>query len=146
MSALQPPTYIEPHELAPLLRDKSMVPRKDYVIIDVRGDDFANGNIPTAINIPSELFLDRPAAYVERFRDVPKIIFHCALSQVRGPKCATRYYAAFMEGLQETEQKEGLATQQVYILRGGFDGWQRMYRKEADLVEKFNEAYWDDPW
>lgn len=59
------------------------VPKKDYVVVDVRDDDFVGGNIKGAINKPSREFLMNVDGLVKQTRDVPLVIFHCALSQVR---------------------------------------------------------------
>ncbi|KAJ3057462.1 hypothetical protein HK097_006390 [Rhizophlyctis rosea] len=139
------PEYIEPADLARLLKDPCLRLGKDLVIIDVRGDDFEHGNIAGCVNIPAQQFLDRPMAYVERFEGVPKVIFHCALSQVRGPKCATRYYSALMQGLQDMANKHEILPQQVLILRGGFDAFQRANRNDPKLLENFNQVFWDNP-
>jgi Cdc25 family phosphatase len=34
------PVYAEPEEIVALIRDASKKPGKDYVIVDVRGDDY----------------------------------------------------------------------------------------------------------
>ena len=49
-------------------------------------------------------------------------MFHCALSQQRGPKAALRY-------LREKERMGGEAEgkkQKVYVLEGGFVKWQEL--------------------
>lgn len=58
-------------------------PRKDFVVVDVRDDDYAGGNIKGAINEPSQEFLKNVDGLVRQTKDVPLVIFHCALSQVR---------------------------------------------------------------
>ena len=59
------------------------VPWKDYCVIDVRDDDWRGGNIAGAHNSPSHGFLLKVDELVQRTRDVPVVVFHCALSQVR---------------------------------------------------------------
>jgi len=58
-------------------------PKKDFVVVDVRDEDFAGGNIKGAINQPSRQFLMNVDGLVKKTKTVPLIIFHCALSQVR---------------------------------------------------------------
>ena len=55
----------------------------DYVVVDVRDDDWEGGNIKGARNEPSYGFLARVDALVQQTKDVPLVIFHCALSEVR---------------------------------------------------------------
>ncbi len=57
--------------------------KKAFVVVDVRDDDFAGGNIKGAINEPSNGFLMNVDGLVKQTKAVPLIIFHCALSQVR---------------------------------------------------------------
>lgn len=56
---------------------------KDYFIVDVRDDDYEGGNIKGSHNSPSSYFLAKVDALVEKTKDIPIVIFHCALSQVR---------------------------------------------------------------
>ncbi|KAJ3016448.1 hypothetical protein HKX48_004023 [Thoreauomyces humboldtii] len=155
MSSYVDPKYMEPSALVALMEDSSQVAGADYVVVDgtplvasritpVRDDDFAHGNILHAVNIPSRDFLEHPAEHVERFRDVPKVVFHCALSQVRGPKCAKRFAEALSKG-EKTAVQEGKSPQEVFILRGGFENWQSGLDRRH-LIEAYNEEYWKAPW
>jgi len=70
-------------ELADLMKGDK-VTTKDYLVVDVRNDDYAGGNIRNSLNQPSgEFFTSNINALVERTKDVPLVIFHCALSQQR---------------------------------------------------------------
>jgi Cdc25 family phosphatase len=57
---------------------------KDYLVVDVRGDDYLGGNIKNSLNLPSgDVFSSNIDSLVEQTKDVPLVIFHCALSQQR---------------------------------------------------------------
>jgi hypothetical protein len=56
--------------------------------LDVRDDDFIGGHIPNCRNEPSVTFLDTLDDLVRDIKDVPQVIFHCALSQSR---CVTHF-------------------------------------------------------
>ncbi|SRR6266403_2031749 len=58
-------------------------PGKDYLVVDVRDSDFIGGHIPNCRNEPSTSFLDTLDDLVRDTKDVPQVIFHCALSQSR---------------------------------------------------------------
>ncbi|GAB5585308.1 Cdc25 phosphatase Ibp1 [Umbelopsis nana] len=60
-------------EIIKLLRDKTKVPRKDYVIIDVRDHDFEGGNIPGSVNVPSQHFIDSVQKLIEEYKNVPQV-------------------------------------------------------------------------
>ncbi|CAO3612886.1 unnamed protein product [Mucor fragilis] len=129
------PVYAEAEEVMDLVRDPSKQPGKDYIIVDVRGEDYKGGHIPGSINIPANEMYDKANDLIREYSQVPKIYFHCALSQVRGPKSA-RIYAETLNNLgTETEQK-------VKILRFGFEGWHDKYSKEKDLIEDYDEVIW----
>lgn len=59
------------------------VPKKDFVVVDVRDDDYVGGNIKGSMNYPSTEFLSNVDGLVRETKEVPLVIFHCALSQVR---------------------------------------------------------------
>lgn len=67
-----------------LLKDPSKTPHKDYLICDVRDDDRVGGHILSSVNYPSHQFYGSTIdGLVEKTKDVPIMVFHCALSQVR---------------------------------------------------------------
>jgi hypothetical protein len=70
-------------ELAEIIKSDNKVPKKDYVVVDVRDDDFVGGNIVGAVNKPSKSFGTNVTELVEETKEVPLVVFHCVLSQVR---------------------------------------------------------------
>ena len=74
--------YNNAQELAALIKSDKR-PNSDYIIVDVRDDDFVGGNIKYAINSPSESFEDQVKHLVEKTKQIPTVVFHCALSQQR---------------------------------------------------------------
>lgn len=71
--------YLSPQELEALIKGGT----KDYLIVDVRDDDYRGGNIKGAINIPSEKFTTELYQLIDDTKNASKIIFHCTLSQQR---------------------------------------------------------------
>ncbi|GAA5913216.1 hypothetical protein JCM8208_003237 [Rhodotorula glutinis] len=87
-------TFLNPDQLEQLVRKGQ--PGKDYAVVDVRDDDYRGGNLPGAIRAPTEQRTEQSVQdLVEQLKDVPTVIFHCTMSQVRGPKAA-RIYADAM--------------------------------------------------
>ncbi|KNE55504.1 hypothetical protein AMAG_01392 [Allomyces macrogynus ATCC 38327] len=137
---------MQPAELAAMLRSPALVPGKDYLVVDVRDDDFEGGNIPGALHLPSHqlsspyTFDARP--HLDQFMTIPKLIFHCAMSQQRGPK------AAMLIGRLLTEDAATATTAmpELYVLRGGFAAWQSAYKTEPDLLENYNAKMWEEGW
>ncbi|KAK0701913.1 hypothetical protein B0T26DRAFT_682009 [Lasiosphaeria miniovina] len=60
-------------------------------IIDVRDDDYIGGHIRGAQNVPSRTIDAMFPTLVRRLQDKETVVFHCALSQQRGPGAALRY-------------------------------------------------------
>ncbi|KAL2919235.1 Cdc25 phosphatase Ibp1 [Polyrhizophydium stewartii] len=130
--------YADQEELLALISDPAKKPGRDYLVVDVRGDDYAGGHIPGARNVPSNVLLENPDQQLQELGGVPVLFFHCALSQVRGPKCANRYAEALARAGRS-------GTQQVKVLRGGFEQWQARFRGDPKLVEDWDAEMWDVP-
>ncbi|KAJ3100539.1 hypothetical protein HDU96_010301 [Phlyctochytrium bullatum] len=129
--------YIEPEKVAEWLKDPSLKNGVDYQIVDVRGDDFEGGHIRGAKNIPAHEIVDNTEAYLEELAKPKKLVFHCALSQVRGPKSANTY-------LRTLQEKGAELNQEVLVLQGGFTTWQYRYKDDKDLVEGYKPELWRD--
>ena len=97
-------------------------------IIDVRDEDFEGGCIPGAVNVPSESFDDRVVSLVDELRNHDMVVFHCMLSQVRGPSCAARFAT-------QLKKVEGHSVE-VRVLANGFKGWSRRFGDtRPDLIQ-----------
>ena len=107
---------------------------KKPTIIDVRDEDRIEGHIPTSRHVPSETFNDQLPALVDDLRDDPVVVFHCALSQQRGPRAAMQYLKARRRlGLESNDDDDDdddddrrKTRQKVYILEGGYAAWQEL--------------------
>lgn len=104
-------------QLAEMLRSPS-APRP--LIIDVRDSDFAGGHIRSAVNLPEDNFIsdDDVDAIVTKYKDEEMIVFHCMLSQVRGPSCARRFLNRMIVVLADQEKKLD-----VRVLTGGYQNF-----------------------
>ncbi|EEB97631.1 hypothetical protein MPER_03014 [Moniliophthora perniciosa FA553] len=134
--------YITGDELADIIKS-SKVAKKDYLVVDVRDDDFEGGNIKGALNKPSKDFLMHVDELVKDTKDVPLVIFHCTLSQVRGPKAARIYQETRQNVLEEGN--EGSITE-VVVLRDGFSQFQVKYKDDPELVENWSKDVWASDW
>lgn len=98
---------------------------------------------------------------VRQLRDTETVVFHCALSQQRGPGAALRYIRererlaqsakkaedaaegeASADGAKEGPSKP--ADQKVYVLDRGFVGWQEVYGTDERLTEGYRKELWED--
>ncbi|CAH1760872.1 4614_t:CDS:2 [Entrophospora sp. SA101] len=115
--------FIEPNELKNIIKDKTKIPGKDYLIVDVRDEDYS----------PSSEINDSLESLISDY--IPQLIFTCALSQVRGPKCARIYSERIALKNVKTDQK-------VLVLRGGVAGWQKENGQDIELMENYDREHW----
>ena len=119
-------------------------------VIDVRDDDHVGGHIKDSIHAPSSSLDYRIPQLIRELGDKKTVVFHCALSQQRGPSAALKYLRereqkvekgdVAQEGTEEGEQKE----QEVCVLEKGFVGWQKLYGKDERVTEAYAEDIWVD--
>ncbi|WZY79965.1 hypothetical protein YC2023_026349 [Brassica napus] len=77
-----------------------------------------DGHIAGSLHYASGSFEDRISHLVQNVKDKDTLVFHCALSQVRGPTCARR----LVNYLDEKKQETGIKN--IMILERGFNGWE----------------------
>lgn len=125
--------------------------------------------------MPSQTLLSNSGAkgigkLVKRLEEKEVVVFHCALSQQRGPSVALKYLRekeklkAKEEASEQLEGKtkgddgagEGAGggkgqsngaerkEQKVYVLDRGFVGWQELYGVDEQLTEGYSRALWKD--
>lgn len=76
-------------------------------------------HIAGSMHVPSSTHDTTLPELVRRLADKETVVFHCMLSQQRGPSAALKY-------ARERERLLGSSArtaQEVVILQGGFDGW-----------------------
>lgn len=111
---------------------------RSYAIIDVRDDDHIGGNIKTSIHVPSTALEDSLHTLLPKLADKKTVVFHCSLSQQRGPSAALRY-------LRELDANGGGPPegQNVYVLDLGFVGWAADYGTDQRLTQNFRKELWE---
>ncbi|KAL4913264.1 Rhodanese-like domain-containing protein [Aspergillus aurantiobrunneus] len=109
-------------------------------IIDVRDSDHIGGHIFSSTWVPSSTLDHRMPELVRTLQDKEKVVFHCALSQQRGPSAALRYARERERMLGSDEGHK----QEVFVLEGGFVQWQEKYGKDVRLTEAYVEDIWQE--
>ena len=125
ISTMSLPSYMTKETLADLLGAPSA---GAVAVIDVRDDDYVGGHIKGAQNVPSSTLDYRMPELVRTLKGKEKIIFHCALSQQRGPAAARMYLREKDKAITRDEDQHAGSSgkQEVFILEGGFTQWQRV--------------------
>ncbi|QVM09527.1 hypothetical protein D8B26_004185 [Coccidioides posadasii str. Silveira] len=109
-------------------------------IIDVRDSDHVGGHILSSTWIPSSSLEAHIPELIRTLKDKEQVVFHCALSQQRGPSAALRYAR---ERARVLGEEEGIK-QRVYVLDGGFLRWQEKYGEDQSLTEAYVKDIWLD--
>ncbi|GER43453.1 thiosulfate sulfurtransferase GlpE [Striga asiatica] len=105
-------TYITGSQLLSLRR------RSNIAVVDVRDDERSfDGHIAGSLHFSSDTFVDKLPDLVQATKDKDTLVFHCALSQVRGPKCARRF-AEYIANADDVGAKN------IMILERGYNGWE----------------------
>jgi Cdc25 family phosphatase len=119
--------------------------------------DHIGGHIKGSINAPSQTLDAKMPTLVRQLADKKTVIFHCALSQQRGPGAALKYIRErermFPKSKTKTaegdekgakgEKEEG-DDQKVFVLDRGFVGWQEVYAQDERLTEGYRKELWED--
>jgi len=134
--------YLRREQLASLLSSPDTASK--IAVIDVRDSDHVGGHIRSSLWVPINTLDYRMAELIRTLKTKEKVVFHCALSQQRGPSAALRYARerARMLGKEE-DGKEG-KKQEVCVLEGGFAMWQSKYGKDERVTEGYVKDLWDD--
>ncbi|EOY07946.1 hypothetical protein QUC31_011080 [Theobroma cacao] len=97
----------------------SLNPHPNIAIIDVRDDERSyDGHIAGSLHYASDTFTNKISNLIQDVKGKDTLVFHCALSQVRGPTCARRF-ANYLE-----EMKEDVGIKNILVLERGFNGWE----------------------
>ncbi|KAK7985856.1 hypothetical protein PG988_003478 [Apiospora saccharicola] len=110
---------------------------EDFVLIDLRRNDYEGGTIRGSINLPAQsLYLTIPRLYkLFQKAGVKKAIWYCGSSSGRG----TRAAGWFQDYLDDQGDKE----MGSMILKGGIKGWATAAGDEfVQWMDGYDEAVW----
>ncbi|KAI0888554.1 Rhodanese-like protein [Annulohypoxylon maeteangense] len=138
-------------KLAEMLLASSHQPASDapVAIVDVRDDDHIGGHIKSSLHFPSVSLDATMPTLLRKLADKEVVVFHCALSQQRGPSAALRYLrekeatAIKKPAAKEVDGESEISKQQVYVLDKGFVGWQEIYGPDERLTEGYRKEIWE---
>ncbi|GJN30030.1 hypothetical protein PR202_gb18304 [Eleusine coracana subsp. coracana] len=106
-------SYVSAAQLVSLARDPGVA------IVDVRDEERSyDGHIAGSHHYASDTFADRMPDLAQVTAAKETLIFHCALSQVRGPTCARMFHDYLSDAKEDHELKN------IMVLERGFNGWE----------------------
>ncbi|KAF2026347.1 Rhodanese-like protein [Setomelanomma holmii] len=127
-------------------------------VVDVRDSDHIGGHIKGSTWVPSSTLDHKTPELIRTLKDKEVVVFHCALSQQRGPSAALRYLrekerldptswteskGEVKEDESEKEEGKGKKKQKVVVLKGGFTEWQEKYGSDEGLTEGWQKDIWE---
>ncbi|KAL3296862.1 Rhodanese-like protein [Colletotrichum asianum] len=130
---------IEADEVMALLEARAAAVQdspRDFLLVDVRRNDWEGGTISTSINFSAQtLYQTRPVIHeLCKQAGVKRVIFYCGSSNGRGPRSAN--------WLQDYFDDVGETAVQAVILKGGIKGWVRKYG--GRMMDWYDEKAWAD--
>lgn len=112
---------ISREKLAELIKAKT----PGLAVIDVRDNDYIGGHILGCKHVPVNEHDYRMPELIRTLKDQDTVVFHCALSQQRGPSSALKYLRQ-RDLLNGADAEKEASKQTVYVLEGGFQKWQEV--------------------
>ncbi|KAK6331873.1 hypothetical protein TWF718_002412 [Orbilia javanica] len=109
---------------------------KDFVLVDLRRNDYEGGTIRGAINLPAQsLYPTIPTLYdLFKAGNVKQVIWYCGSSTGRGTRAAG-WFADHIDDKGDTEMKS-------VILEGGIKGWVKGGKEYTDTMIGYVEGAW----
>lgn len=135
--------FVSPASLRSWFASKLPSGNGNFAVVDVRDSDYVGGHIAGCYHYPAGNFHELMPELRKRLLDnnIDDVVFHCALSQVRGPK-STLLFLRALNDLPEHE-RANFANLNVWVLEGGFTKWQRKYGRDSAVTEAFQPDLWD---
>lgn len=114
-----------------------------FAVVDVRDSDYVGGHIKGCYHYPAGNFEETlPDLRKRLMKDgVQDVIFHCALSQVRGPSSTLRFLRS-LQDIKDPKQIEFFNQLSVWVLNGGFTRWQEKYGDDKTVTEGYDKEIW----
>ncbi|KAJ5408375.1 arsenate reductase (Arc2) [Penicillium cosmopolitanum] len=109
---------------------------KDFVLVDLRRDDYKGGTIRGSLNLPAQSLYPTLSAFYDLVSSsgVKNVVFYCGSCGGRG----TRSAGWFADHLQEV----GDSSIQSMILEGGIKGWAAAGPEYTALMDEFDASVW----
>ncbi|KAI1812487.1 Rhodanese-like domain-containing protein [Poronia punctata] len=109
---------------------------KDFVIVDLRRNDYEGGTIRGSINLPAQtLFPTIPTLYqLFKSASVKHVIWYCGSSTGRGTRAAGWFH--------DHIQQQGGTQMKSVILRGGIKGWATAGEDFVDAMDGYVAGHW----
>ncbi|KAL3471939.1 Rhodanese-like domain-containing protein [Aspergillus californicus] len=112
-------------------------PGIDFLLVDLRRNDFEGGTIAGSLNLPAQsLYYMLPTLLaLVKSAGVRDVGFYCGSSQGRGTRAAG-WFADYL-------QDQGVAAEvKSWKLEGGIKGWVAAGEEYTALMDGYDKAFW----
>ncbi len=109
-------------------------------VIDVRDDDHVGGHIKSSTHVPSSSLDHRIPEIVRTMAGKEIVVFHCALSQQRGPAAALRYMRKKKSKVKKGKSDTEIAAPGIGIRDGCVQKVSTPASKEQELKREIEKA------
>ncbi|KAK6465856.1 Rhodanese-like domain-containing protein [Scheffersomyces coipomensis] len=136
-------TFLKPRTLYSWFKGGSPTGNGKFAVVDVRDSDFYGGHIKGCYHYPAGNFMYALPDLQEKLftNQIDDVVFHCALSQVRGPSSTIRFINS-LNDIKDPERQKYFSNLNVWVLRGGFTKWQEEYGEDSEVTEGYNKELW----
>lgn len=114
-------------------------------VIDVRDDDYVGGHIKSSTHIPSSSLDHRVPNIVRTMAGKEVVVFHCALSQQRGPAAALRYVRERERKMKDGKMDKETGPPGIGIKDGCVQKMPNPPSKEQEVMGEIRKALDDAP-
>ncbi|KAK3388296.1 Rhodanese-like domain-containing protein [Sordaria brevicollis] len=116
---------------------------KDFILVDLRRNDFEGGTLSSSLNLPAQsLHPTLPTLYtLLKSAGTTKVIFYCGSSTGRGSRCA-RWFSDYLVKVGDTSTESAGGIQSLALL-GGIKGWVAAGGEYLEFVEGFEGSVWE---
>lgn len=114
-----------------------------FAVVDVRDRDYIGGHIKGCYHYPADQIEDFLPELSDKLKEaeVKDVVFHCMLSQLRGPKSALQFLR-FLRNTTEPQERQIFEGMNVWVLKGGFSRWALFYGEDPRVTEDYAIDLW----
>ncbi|RJE21130.1 RHOD [Aspergillus sclerotialis] len=112
------------------------LPGEDYILADLRRNDFEGGTIRGALNLPAQSLYPRiPTSYsLLKRAGVKHVIWYCGSCGGRGTRAAG-WFVDYLKDQSDTTMKS-------LVLEGGIKGWARAGPEYTGFMDEYDASAW----
>lgn len=136
--------FLQPATLRAWFQRGSTTSTGKFAVVDVRDSDYVGGHIRGCYHYPADKFEETLPELRKRLVDnkINDVVFHCALSQVRGPSSTLRFLRS-LDDVKDPIQRQYFHNVNVWVLEGGFTRWQQHYGTDEAVTEGYDKEIWE---